>query len=121
MGNLLFSEQHMWISVESDNTVKIGLSDYAQKKLGAIVFINLPEIGEQLVKGECFGDVESIKTVSDLISPVNGEVLHVNEELLDAPENINANPYTSWLIEISMDKMEELMEADVYAAYLEQL
>ena len=69
MGNLLFSRQHIWLAVETGTTVKLGLSDYAQKKLGAIVFINLPETGEKLEKDECFGDVESIKTVSDLISP----------------------------------------------------
>lgn len=121
MGKLLFSEQHVWVLVEDDNTVKLGLSDYAQKKLGAIVFINLPEAGENLEKDVCFGDVESIKTVSDLISPVNGEVLAVNEEILDAPENINADPYANWLLEVRAENLDELMDADAYAVFLEQL
>lgn len=121
MGKLLFSEQHVWVLVEDDYTVKLGLSDYAQKKLGAIVFINLPETGEKLVKGEGFGDVESIKKVSELISPVNGEVLRVNEDIIDNPENINTDSYASWLLEISTDNAEDLMDADAYAAYVESL
>ena len=121
MDDLLFSKQHIWLAVEEGTTVKLGLSDYAQKKLGTIVFINLPEAGEELEKNGCFGDVESIKTVTDLISPVNGEVLRVNEEILDTPENINVDPYTNWLLEVSTENLDDLMNADDYAAYLEQL
>ena len=89
---LKYSKSHEWIKMEGDVAV-IGISDFAQDALGDVVFINLPEEGDSVAAGEAFGDVESVKAVSDLISPVSGAVCAVNEELLDAPELLNEDPY----------------------------
>ena len=93
----MFSSDHIWIKKDG-NDVFLGLSAYAVKRLKAIMFISLPEPGEALKIGEKFGDVESVKTVSDLISPVSGEVLEVNESVIDDPETIMEAPYESWLV-----------------------
>ena len=93
---LRYARTHEWVKMEGDTAV-VGLSDYAQNELGDLVFVNLPEVGDQVDAGETFGDVESVKAVSDLNSPVTGTVTEVNEELLDAPELINSCLlYTSW-------------------------
>ena len=89
---LRYARTHEWVKMEGDTAV-VGLSDYAQNELGDLVFVNLPEVGDQVDAGETFGDVESVKAVSDLNSPVTGTVTEVNEELLDAPELINSDPY----------------------------
>lgn len=119
---LWFTKHHVWVSEEGNQTVKIGISDYAQEKLGTIVFINIPAAGECLSVGECLGDVESIKTVSDIISPVDGEVLRVNEVLLDMPDCINSDPYDSWILEVKAGGIpDDLMDEQEYAIYLRQL
>lgn len=110
----LFSKSHIWV-LQIGDTVRLGVSDHAQKKLGNIMFLNLPDAGEEVLIGQRFGDIESIKTVSDLISPVDGKVIAVNEELIDEPESINEAPYESWFIEVKVRSLEEgLMDENAY-------
>ena len=114
---LLYSKTHEWI-LEEDGVATIGISDYAQDALGDLVFVNLPQEGDEVVAGEAFGDVESVKAVSDLICPVSGVVCAVNEELLDAPELLNNNPYGAWIIKVeNITYREELLEAAEYEAF----
>ena len=117
---LKYSKSHEWIKMEGDVAV-IGISDFAQDALGDGVFINLPEEGDSVAAGEAFGDVESVKAVSDLISPVSGAVCAVNEELLDAPELLNEDPYGAWIIKVDqLDGQEELLDAAAYEAFCAQ-
>lgn len=119
--NLMYSKSHEWVEFTSQSTAKVGLTDFAQSSLGGIVFVNLPEEGADLTSGESFGDVESVKAVSDIIAPLSGRVAAVNEELLDSPEKINEAPYDAWLIEVSdIDEREELLDAAAYAAFCEE-
>jgi len=113
---LRYTKSHEWIKEEGDIAV-VGITDFAQNALGDVVFINLPEEGDEVVAGESFGDVESVKAVSDLLSPVSGIVKAVNEELIDAPEMLNSDPYGAWIIKVEQitDK-EELLDADDYEA-----
>ena len=99
MSERLFSQNHIWVA-ENGGTLLLGITDYAQEKLGNIMFVNLPDIGDTVVKDRKFGDIESIKTVSDLLSPVDGEIVRINEELIDEPERINADPYACWPVEV---------------------
>ena len=115
--NLKYSKSHEWV-LEEDGVFTIGLTDYAQNALGDIVFINLPEEGDSVTAGESFSDVESVKAVSDLVSPVSGTVCAVNEELLDAPEMLNSDPYGAWLIKVeNVEGSEELLDAAAYEAF----
>lgn len=98
---VLFTKSHEWVEVIDENTIRAGLTDYAQESLGDLVFINLPEPGDEVIMQEPFGDVESVKAVSDIFSPVTGIVSAINEELLDVPELINQSPYDAWLVEIN--------------------
>lgn len=117
-----FSKEHIWITETERYTVRVGISDYAQRQLNAIIFLNLPDVGEEIEAGERIGDVESLKTVTDLISPVSGIVVSVNQELADTPEAINADPYGSWLAEIRVDSTTDgLMDHAGYQKYLESL
>ena len=117
---ILFSPEHIWVKKDKDS-VLLGLSDYAQKKLKAIMFVNLPEEGDVLEIGEKFGDVESIKTVSDLISPISGKVIEINESAVDEPDMINEAPYESWLIRVSADELSDrLMDCKAYEEYKEK-
>lgn len=115
--NLKYSKTHEWVEFIDNNTAKIGLTDFAQQKLGKLVFVNLPLVGDELVTDEPFGDVESVKAVSDVLSPINGTVTEVNEELLDSPGMINDDPYEAWLIkvEITSDN-DDLLTAEEYEA-----
>ena len=116
MAERLFSKDHIWILAD-EGTATIGITDYAQEKLGSIMFLNLPEVGDGISTGERFGDVESIKTVSDLISPVDGEVLKVNEDLVDEPDAINEDPYENWFIEVKVASLSrDLMDEETYLA-----
>lgn len=118
---LKYSKSHEWVKYEEDGTVLIGLTDYAQNELGDLVFVNLPEEGDTVTAGEAFGDVESVKAVSDVYAPVTGEVTAINEELLDAPESINEDPYGAWLIRVgAVSDTEELMDADAYEAFTKE-
>ena len=117
---LKYSKSHEWVKFLEDNTALIGLTDYAQDALGDLVFVNLPEAGDSVTAGEAFADVESVKAVSDVFSPVTGTVAEVNEALLDAPENMNEDPYGAWLIKVeNITDQEELMDADAYIAFYE--
>ena len=115
--DLKYSKSHEWIRYEDDVAV-IGISDFAQDALGDVVFVNLPAPGDEVVAGESFGDVESVKAVSDLISPVSGIVLEVNDELEDSPENLNSDPYGAWIIKVEqVTDAEELLDAAAYEAH----
>lgn len=118
---LKYAKSHEWVKFEDDNTVLIGLTDYAQNELGDLVFVNLPEPGDEVTAGEAFGDVESVKAVSDVYSPVTGIVAEINEELLDSPESINADAYEAWFIKVTdVSDQEELMDADSYEAFTKE-
>ena len=115
--DLQYSKSHEWIRMEGDVAV-IGISDFAQVALGDVVFIYLPQEGDECTAGEAFGDVESVKAVSDLVSPVSGTVCAVNEELLDAPEMLNQDPYGAWIIKVEgLTGTEELLDAAAYEAF----
>ena len=114
---LKYSKSHEWIKMEGDVAI-IGISDFAQDALGDVVFINLPAEGDEVTAGESFGDVESVKAVSDLICPVTGVVCAVNEELLDAPELLNKDAYAAWIIKVeNITDQEELLDAAAYEAF----
>lgn len=118
MKNIKFTKSHEWVEFLEDDVVRIGLTDYAQEAMGDLVFINLPEIGDEVSIGDAFADVESVKAVEDVLSPVSGEITAINEELLDSPELINAVPYDSWLIEVSnITEKGELIEEDEYKQF----
>lgn len=117
---LKFSKSHEWVLFDGDK-VKIGLSDYAQEQLGDIVFIDLPEEGDDVTKGESFADIESVKAVSEAYSPLTGTVVTINEELIDSPELINSAPLDSWLIEVEdIGEIEELLSAEEYKKFCEE-
>lgn len=104
---LYFSESHEWVKIE-DGIATIGISDFAQKELGDVVFVDMPEIGASISKGSEFGAVESVKAASDLYSPVSGTVVEVNQDLSDSPELLNQDPYANWII-----KLENVDSADL--------
>ncbi|NLT57646.1 MAG: glycine cleavage system protein GcvH [Clostridiales bacterium] len=111
---LLYTRDHEWVQ-ETGDRVRIGITDFAQDALGDIVFINLPEEGDGVRMGESFADVESVKAVSDIYSPVSGRVAAVNADLLDSPEQINADPYGAWMIEVAdITDRGELLDAAAY-------
>ena len=114
--DLQYSRDHEWLRME-DGVAVIGISDFAQSELGDVVFVNLPEVGDEAVAGEAFGDVESVKAVSDLVCPVTGTVCAVNEDLLDSPELLNQDPYGTWIIKVeNVTDTEELLTAAEYEA-----
>ena len=114
---LKYTKDHEWMVMEGDVAV-IGISDFAQDALGDVVFINLPEVGDEVTAGESFGDVESVKAVSDVNSPVTGVIVAVNEDLADSPENLNSDPYGSWIIMVEkITATEELLDAAAYEAF----
>ena len=114
---LRYTASHEWVAEEGD-LLTVGLTDFAQSELGDLVFVNLPEVGDVATAGEAICDVESVKAVSDVFSPATGTVAEVNEELLDAPELINEDPYGAWLLKLEdVSEVEELMDADAYVAF----
>ena len=115
---LQYTKSHEWVKTEGDVTV-VGISDFAQDALGDVVFVNLPGVGDEVTAEEAFGDVESVKAVSDLISPVSGVVLEVNEELLDHPELINQDAYAAWMVQVNdISDKEELLSVSDYEELL---
>lgn len=117
--NLQYSKSHEWVMTDGDVAV-VGISDFAQDALGDVVFVNLPQEGDTVTAGEPFGDVESVKAVSDLISPLSGTVCAVNEELLDTPEMLNSDPYGAWIIKVeNVSGSEELLSASDYETFCE--
>lgn len=114
---LKYSKSHEWVKYENGVAI-IGISDFAQDALGDVVFVNLPAVGDEVTAGEAFGDVESVKAVSDLISPVTGVVCAVNEELEDSPELLNEDCYGAWIIKVeAVTGEEELLDAAAYEAH----
>ena len=114
---LLYSESHEWVKVEG-NIAVIGVSDFAQAEMGDITYVDLPDEGDEVEKGEDFGALESVKASSELYSPVSGKVVEVNAELEDAPELINEDAFAHWIIKVEMSdesELEDLMDAKAYA------
>lgn len=119
--NLRYAASHEWVLDHQDGTVTVGITDHAQQALGDVVFVELPEVGQSLSKGKEFGVIESVKAASDLYSPVDGEVIEVNEALEDAPETVNEAPYEGgWIMKVRVDgqALEGLLDADAYQALL---
>ncbi len=121
--NLLYSKEHEWILNEND-VATLGITDHAQKELGDVVFVDLPEVGATYDANEAFGSVESVKAVSEVYLPVSGEVVETNESLLDAPEKINDSPYEEgWILRIRLgdpSQLEALMSSQEYSKYVEE-
>src|SRR5262249_46089003 len=120
---LKYSKEHEWVLVE-DKVAIIGITEFAQHELGDVVYVELPEVGEKVVKDDPFGAVESVKAVSDVFAPVSGSVVEVNDTLPENPETINDDPYgDGWMIKVEMtdmDDLKDLMNAEEYAEYIEQ-
>lgn len=116
---LLYSESHEYIRVEGEYGF-IGISDYAQHALGNVVYVDMPEVDDEVTAGEEFGAVESVKAASDLISPVSGTVVEINEALEDEPELINKDPWENWIIKVQLrdqSEVDNLMDATAYQAF----
>jgi len=123
---LYYTEEHEWIKVLEDGRVLVGITDYAQKSLHEVVYIEAPSEGDKLKQGEVFGAVESVKAVSDIYAPLSGTVEEVNEELIDSPELINSDPYgKGWIVKIASKTLEDelggLMGPDQYREHIESL
>lgn len=121
--DLLYSEEHEWVKKE-DGKVRIGITDFAQDELGDIVFVELPEVGDDIESDEPFGSVESVKTVSELYAPLSGKVVEVNEELEDSPEFVNESPYEkAWMVVVEPSdesQFDELLSAEGYQKFVEE-
>jgi len=115
---LKYSKEHEWVKVEG-NTVTIGITEYAQGELGDIVFVELPDVDDEINEGDTFGSVESVKTVSELYAPVSGKIVETNEELEDSPEFVNESPYEkAWMVKVELSdesQLDELLSADQYS------
>lgn len=122
--NLLYSKEHEWVLTLDGNRVRIGISDYAQKALGDIVFVENPAVDDEVTADETMGSVESVKAVSDLFSPVSGVVVRVNDQLEDEPQLINEQPYEAgWLVEVELsnpEELESLLKEDEYQAFISE-
>ncbi len=118
---LLYTKSHEWVKKAEDGSVYVGLTDKAQSDLGDLVFVNLPAVGDSFSAEDTLCDVESVKAVSDVYSPVNGVVSQVNEVLIDAPETINKDPYGAWIAKMTdVSGLENLLDADSYLAVCEE-
>lgn len=117
VAGLRYSESHEWVSVDG-NIATIGITDYAQHALGNLSYVDMPEEGDEVVKGGEFGAVESVKAASDLYSPVSGKVTEINSDLEDAPERLNIDPYANWIIKVEMSDLSELEDLMDEAAYI---
>ncbi|KIU47054.1 MULTISPECIES: glycine cleavage system protein GcvH [Pseudomonas] len=117
--DLRFAESHEWARLEADGTVTVGISDHAQEALGDVVFVELAEVGKVFAAKDAAGVVESVKAASDIYAPVSGEVIAVNEDLSDSPENLNNDPYASWIFKLKPSnpaELEQLLDAAGYKA-----
>ena len=120
--DLLYSNSHEWVKFVDDNTVLMGLDDYAQHALSDLVFVTMPSVGDEVTVGEPFGNIESVKAVADIFSQVTGVVAEVNEEVDKSPQLINQNPYDSWIIKVNnITEKAELMDAAEYEKYCTEL
>lgn len=116
---ILYSKTHEYLRVEGEKGF-IGISDYAQKQLGNVVYVDMPDLGDELEKGEDFGAIESVKAASDLIAPVSGEVIEVNDALSENPRLINQDPMANWIIAVTIAdpaELDDLMDESAYAEY----
>ena len=121
--NLKYAMSHEWAQLEDDNVVRVGITDFAQEQLGDLVYIELPELGRKIKAQEQCAVVESVKTASDLFSPVSGEIVAVNLALVDEPEQINEDPYGAWIFCVKADDLsdlDQLLDADAYQLVIEQ-
>ncbi len=121
--NLKYAETHEWAALEPDNLIRVGITDFAQSELGDIVYIGLPEVGRSVTAKEQIAVIESVKTASDLYSPVTGTVVSVNESVQDEPESVNEDAYGTWLFCIKADnpdQLQQLMDADGYQRLIEE-
>jgi glycine cleavage system H protein len=122
LNELLYSNEHEWVKVEG-KLARLGITDHAQNELGDVVYLELPEVGDEFQADDAIGVVESVKAASDLYTPVSGKVVEVNEELPDKPEAINEDPYGSWMVVIEMDdesQVKNLMSPDEYIEFCDQ-
>ncbi len=121
--NVKYSKEHEWVRVEHEIAV-VGITDYAQEQLGDVVYVELPDVGAELMQFSACGTIESVKTVSDLYAPVSGEVVKINEELDENPEFINDDPYgTGWILEVKLsdpDELQQLLSAAEYEAFIKE-
>ena len=120
--NLRYAESHEWVSLEGD-IATVGITDYAQHALGDIVYVDMPEVGDEVKAGEDFGAVESVKAASDLYSPVSGEVVEINEALEDEPGLINEDAFANWIMKVKVSdpsEVEGLLDAEAYAKICEE-
>ena len=121
--DLQYLRSHEWVRVEEDGIVTIGITDHAQEALGDVVFVELPEVGATLAAGDDIGVVESVKAASDLVCPLTGEIVEVNEALEDAPETVNSNPYDEgWFFKMKLEdegELKDLLDAEAYADVVE--
>ncbi len=121
--DLKYTASHEWLRLAADGTASVGITDYAQEQLGDVVFVELPEIGRQVTAGEECAVVESVKAASDIYAPVGGEIVEVNQALLDAPEAINADAYSAWLFRLrptAVADVAQLLDAAAYQAEIPQ-
>lgn len=122
-GDLIYTSEHEWLRQEEDGTVTVGITNHAQEALGDLVYVELPEVGQEVSSGGDMAVVESVKAASDVYSPVSGEVISVNEELADTPENINADPYgDGWIVRIrASEAAADTMTPNEYQEFLDAL
>ena len=116
--DLKYTKDHEWVRIDGNEAV-VGITDYAQKQLGDVVFVELPEVGRKVGQGEVFGTIESVKAVSELFSPMAGEVIAVNADLPSKPEQINSDPHGTWMIRLRLsqpDEVRNLLSTDQYSA-----
>lgn len=119
---LRYADSHEWVKLEGD-VATVGITDYAQHALGNIVYVDMPEVGDEVTQGEDFGAVESVKAASDLVSPVSGEVIEINEALEDEPDLINKDAYGAWIMKVKVSdasEIENLLDAEAYAKICEE-
>ena len=120
LAELLYADSHEWVKIDGD-IATVGITDYAQHALGNIVYVDMPEVGATVTAGEEFGAVESVKAASDLISPVSGEVIEINEALEDTPEAINEDAFGAWIMKVKLSEQpSELLDAEAYAKICEE-
>ena len=121
LNHLFYTKEHEWIEFKDDLAI-VGITDYAQSQLGDVIFVEFPEIGANLDIGSSFGEIEAVKTVSDLFAPISGNVISINDEIEDTPDLVNTDPYgKGWLIKISPtrdEQKEKLMHADEYKKFI---
>ena len=122
LNDVRYAESHEWVRIEGEFAY-VGISDYAQHALGNIVYVDMPEVGDEVTQGEEFGAVESVKAASDLISPISGEVVEINEALEDAPELVNEDAYENWIMKVKFTdaaELDNLLDAEAYAKICEE-